>query len=88
MKWLKWEQTYDGCPEWSRWDVHDEWFMTVVRDDGLVWEWYVAFCPATSSRGEGVARVECKSWALTRDRAMAQAEAWAEKHAVNIVRAR
>ena len=82
MRWLNWEQTYEGCPEWSRWDIHDEWFLTVVKK-GLVWEWYVAFCPITGKRpNDNSTRVHHTSWALTRDRAKAQAQAWAEKHAV------
>jgi len=76
--WQKWEQSW-GLEEWTRWDVGEAWFLAVVREKGQwLWRWTSDYAPS-----EGQA-VEHSSWALTRKRAMAQAEAWAEKNAAKV----
>lgn len=75
LRWQEWDRTHDGVLEWTRWDVADTWFLTVVREKGsVIWQWMADYAP------DDAPAVEHQSWALTRSRAMAQAKAWAEKH--------
>lgn len=71
LVWEPWDRTNEHVDEWTTWDVQDEWFLHIERR-GLIWHWYVACVP------KEVDEIECKSWALTKGRAMAQAKAKAQ----------